>query len=76
MLVFRKIMLTYLMEEQPFAKRCTRDARQAPTHISKKDDINLLNSLKANVPHHTETSQLICSANQLTGFYMIGNICH
>ena len=24
--------------------------------------------------HHTETSQLICSANQLTGFYMMGTL--
>ena len=29
------------------------------------------NSLKTN---HTEISQLICNANQLTDFYMIGNI--
>ena len=27
-----------------------------------------------NVPHHIETSQLTCIANQLTGFYMIENI--
>ena len=27
-----------------------------------------------NVPHHIETSQMICNAFQLTGFYMIGNI--
>ena len=32
-----------------------------------------LNSLTTNVPHHIETSQLICGANQLTGFSMIGN---
>ena len=25
-------------------------------------------------PHHIETSQLICIANQLTGFNMLGNI--
>ena len=30
--------------------------------------------LRINVPHHIETSQLICNANQLTGFYMMGNI--
>ena len=24
--------------------------------------------------HHIETSQLICSANQLTGFYMMGTL--
>ena len=27
--------------------------------------------LMTNVPHHIETSQLICTANQLTGFYMM-----
>ena len=26
------------------------------------------------VPHHLETSQLICNTSQLAGFYMIGNI--
>ena len=33
-----------------------------------------LNPLMTSVPHHTETSQLTCIANQLTGFYMMGNI--
>ena len=32
------------------------------------------NPLTTNVPHHIETSQLIWNANQLTGFYMMGNI--
>ena len=32
------------------------------------------NSLTTNVPHHIETSQLTCFANQLTGFCMMGNI--
>ena len=32
-----------------------------------------LNPLTTSVPHHIETSQLICSANQSTGFYMMGN---
>ena len=26
-----------------------------------------------NVPHDIETSQMISNANQLTGFYMMGN---
>ena len=26
--------------------------------------------------HHIETSQLICSANQLTGFYMMGALVY
>ena len=33
-----------------------------------------VNPLMINVPHHIETSQLVCIANQLTGFYMMGNI--
>ena len=32
-----------------------------------------LNPLMTDAPHHIETSQLICRANQLTGFYMMGN---
>ena len=34
----------------------------------------LFNPLTTNVPHHVETSQLICNANQLIVFCMIGNI--
>ena len=34
------------------------------------------NPLTANVFCLIETSQLICIANQLTGFYMTGNIDH
>ena len=30
--------------------------------------------LTANVPHHIETSQMICNGNELTGVYMMGNI--
>ena len=30
------------------------------------------NPLTTNVPHHIETSQLICSVNQFNGFYMMG----
>ena len=32
------------------------------------------NPLTTSVPHHIETSQLTCNANQLTGFYMMGKI--
>ena len=32
------------------------------------------NPLAANIPQDLETSQLICHANQLTRFYMVGNI--
>ena len=34
----------------------------------------LFNPLTTNVPLHLETSLLICNANQLTGFYMMGYI--
>ena len=33
----------------------------------------IFNPLTTNVPYHIETSQLICSANQLTAFYMMGS---
>ena len=33
-----------------------------------------LNPLMANGPNHIEASQWICNGNQLTGFYMMGNI--
>ena len=36
--------------------------------------ILLINPLTTNVSHHMETSQLICIANQLTGFYMMGTL--
>ena len=46
--------------------------------FKKEIDNNNLNNLDNNLQlvkrqscHHIETSQLICSANQLTGFYMI-----
>ena len=32
------------------------------------------NTLTINVPQHIETSQLLCSANQLIGFYMMGTM--
>ena len=33
-----------------------------------------INPLTVSAPNHIETSKLICRANQLTGFYMMGNI--
>ena len=35
---------------------------------------NQLNPLTTSVPHHIETSQMICRADQLNGFYVMGNI--
>ena len=36
--------------------------------------LNSLNLLTTNVPHHIETSPLICISSQLTSFHMMGNI--
>ena len=33
-----------------------------------------LNPLTTNLPHHIEASELICIANQLAGFCIMGNI--
>ena len=43
------------------------------THLGSDYHKLILNLLMTSVPHHIETSQLICSANQLTGFYIMGN---
>ena len=40
----------------------------------KKKNYHNLNPLKTTISHYIETSQLICTVNQLTGFYMMGNI--
>ena len=42
--------------------------------ITNKCTTYFINVLTSNVPHHTETSQLILIANELTGLYMMGNI--
>ena len=50
------------------------------TTINKWENINeikrTLNPLATNVPNHTETNKFVWIANQLTGFYMIGNTGH
>ena len=33
-----------------------------------------VNPLTTNIPHHIETSQLICIANQMTGLYVMVSI--
>ena len=38
-----------------------------------KKYLSFLNPLTTNIPNHLEISQLISNANQLTGFYMMGN---
>ena len=36
--------------------------------------MNQIDPFTANVPYHVGTSQFICIANQLTGFYTMENI--
>ena len=38
--------------------------------------LSYVNLLTTGVSDHIESSQLICRANQLTDFYMTGNIGH
>ena len=40
---------------------------------SEMDQTHYFNTLMTSVLHHIETSQSICRANQLTGFYMMGS---
>ena len=55
------------------------NAEPCPSFLNTSVSINEIaldltfNPLTTNVSHHIETIQLICSANQLTGFYMVGN---
>ena len=39
-----------------------------------KEINSYINPLTSNVPYHIETSQLIYNGNQLTGFFIMGNI--
>ena len=64
---------------EPFCKNCQAFSRNyfrtdAPSQFF--DDIWFYRLYRSttNVSHQTETSQLICHANQLTGFYMVENI--
>ena len=39
-----------------------------------KVNIAYINPFTSNISHHIETSQFICNGNELTGFYMMGNV--
>ena len=43
------------------------------TEFLRTEEVKQINPLTTNVPHHIDTCQLICTASQLNGFYMIGN---
>ena len=54
--------------------RCNISTVSSPYFVSVYLSIRKVTTLTTNAPHHTETSQLICNANQLTGFYIKGKI--
>ena len=60
-----------------FVKHSILDVSQSAEYASEcteRTKSRIINTLTTNVPYHIETSQLICIANQFTGFYMMGNI--
>ena len=67
-----EMLVTFLLET--FAFNCQNLRKQDSAIGSGRKILADLNPLTTNVPHHIETSQLICNANQLIGFYMMGNI--
>ena len=78
-LVCENILQKYLLFLQ---KIFTIEASQDPKYASREGkcmlevDSKILDTLATSAPHHIETSQLICSANRLTGFYMMENTGH
>ena len=55
-------------------RNCSEDIDDSVLNMPQSIVFNWINPLTTSVPHHTETSQLICTANQLIGVYMMGNI--
>ena len=43
-------------------------------HFNKREQMQMLKHLKCQSYYHRDPSQLICSANQLTGFYMMATL--
>ena len=56
------------------AKRRNNGRIGSPSAKFSLDGLNSFNPLTTNILLHIETIQSICIANQLTGFYMMGNI--
>ena len=52
---------------------CIKQSRALMKSFIKSVCLLHFNPLTINVPYRIETSQLILNANQLTGFYMMGN---
>ena len=62
-LFFVKYSILDVSQSAEYASECTERTKS-----------RIINTLTTNVSYHIETSQLICIANQFTGFYMMGNI--
>ena len=62
-LFFVKCSILDVSQSAKYASECTERTKS-----------RIINILTTNVPYHIEISQLICIANQFTGFYMMGNI--
>ena len=72
--VLKKISKIFIMKSN--VEICpTNNVRNIETKLP-CNEILMFNPSTANVPHHTETCQLICYANQLIGFYMMGKTGH
>ena len=56
-----------------FINTCYDNLSQKPFSIGENVSITI-QSVKRQSCHHTETSQLTCRANQLTGFYMMATL--
>ena len=62
-LFFVKYSILDVSQSAEYASECTERTKS-----------RIINTLTTTGPYHIETSQLICIANQFTGFYMMGNI--
>ena len=43
--------------------------------VESNTNLEAINLVTVNIPHHINTDKIISFANQLTVFYMIGKIC-
>ena len=78
--VFISQWIFLIASSRPITKLFDYEGHKKESYWREKDLVTwvyikaVLNPLTTGVSHHIETNQLICRANQLTGFYMMGNI--
>ena len=65
--------ITEALLKGALSQRFSREFLQITLHSCLKFLVSIL-LIKRQSCHHTETSQLICRANQLTGFYMMATL--